>query len=225
MMFKALAVDVDGTITDSSKRIEALGIDTLRQVEAAGLPVILATGNVLPIAHGLASFIGLSGPVVAETGGVVSYRRDIHVLEDGEESRRAFRHLQGRMSVQRLFTDNWRVSEVALMPDADAEVVAEELRDFDIRVEATGFAVHLLAPHHSKMNGVRKAAELLGIGTEEILAIGDSDNDISMLSGCGMGVALANASPAAKAAATLVTRGRHSQGVREALLQLGVIKE
>lgn len=225
MSFKALAVDIDGTITDSSKHIETLGIETLRQVEAAGVPVILATGNVLPITFGLASFIGTSGPVVAETGGVVSYRRAIHVLEDGEESRRAYAHLQSRMNVQRLFTDNWRISEVALMPDADAKAVAEELKGFNIRVEATGFAVHLLAPHHSKMNGVRKAAELLGIGTDEVLAIGDSDNDVSMLSGCGMGVALANASPAAKRAASLITRGRHSQGVREALLQMGVIKE
>ncbi|NCB64375.1 MAG: hypothetical protein EOM52_12430, partial [Clostridia bacterium] len=131
----------------------------------------------------------------------------------------------GALALALLSMSFYRSPAVALMPDADAEVVAEELRDFEIRVEATGFAVHLLAPHHSKMNGVRKAAELLGIGTEEILAIGDSDNDISMLSGCGMGVALANASPAAKAAATLVTRGRHSQGVREALLQLGVLKE
>jgi hydroxymethylpyrimidine pyrophosphatase-like HAD family hydrolase len=101
--------------------------------------------------------------------------------------------------------------------------VAAILRDFDIKVEATGFAVHLVAPDHSKMKGLRKAAELLDIQTDEILAIGDSDNDVSMISGCGMGVALANASPAAKEAATYVTEAEHSEGVREALQRFQVI--
>lgn len=223
MRFKALAVDIDGTITDRHKRIQTLGIDILRAVEAKGCPVILATGNVLPVAYGLASFLGLSGPVVAENGGVVEYQKQIFVLGDGEESRRAYGHLRKSLDVERLFTDNWRISEVALLPTVDPVEVEKRVTDFDVRVEATGFAIHLVRPGHNKMNGLRKAAELLGLSTDEILAIGDSDNDVSMLAGCGMGVAVGNASPEAKKAAHMTVAGNHAEGVREALLHFEMI--
>lgn len=223
MRFKALAVDIDGTITDSRMRIETLGIDVLRAVEANGCPVILATGRVLPVAYGLASFLGLSGPVVAENGGLVGYQEQIHVLSDGEEPRRAYEYLRNSLDVKRLFTDAWRVSEVALSPTVGPLEIAELLIGFDINVEDTGFAVHLMSHGHSKMNGLRKAADLLGVNTDEILAIGDSDNDISMLAGCGMGVAVGNASPAAKKAADMTVLGNHAEGVREALLHFELI--
>ena len=43
---KAVAVDIDGTITDSNKKIHLGAIAALRRLEEAGIPVILATGNV-----------------------------------------------------------------------------------------------------------------------------------------------------------------------------------
>ena len=223
MRFKALAVDIDGTITDGRRRIQTVGIDALRAAEANGCPVILATGNVLPVAHGLASFLGLSGPVVAENGGVVEYQGQMHLLGDGEESRRAYEHIRNSLEVERLFPDRWRVSEVALLPTVDPYEVESRLSGFDVRVVASGFAIHLMPSGHSKMNGLRKAAQLLGVSTDEILAIGDSDNDASMLAGCGMGVAVGNASIKAKKAAGMTVSGKYSEGVREALLHFELI--
>jgi len=63
--FKLLVCDVDGTITDNRKCIQALGIETLRQVQENGYTVSLCSGNVLPVAFGLSTFIGLRGPVIA----------------------------------------------------------------------------------------------------------------------------------------------------------------
>ena len=67
----ALAVDIDGTLTDEKRRISLTAVEALRMVEDAGIPVILSSGNVLPIAYGIGSMIGTSGPIVAENGGVV----------------------------------------------------------------------------------------------------------------------------------------------------------
>lgn len=223
MSFKALAVDIDGTITDPSRRIETLGIETLRELEAKGVRVVLATGNVLPVALGLKTFIGLSGPVVAETGGVVYHDGEIHLLEDGEGPRRAYERISAIMDAPRLLTDRWRLSEVAMLPEVSEERVREAVKGMDVRVESSGFAVHLLGAAHDKMAGVRKAASLLGIDVEDFLAVGDSDNDMSMLAGCGMGVAVANATPGAKSVADMVTEGKHSAGMREALIKLGMI--
>lgn len=64
---------------------------------------------------------------------------------------------------------------------------------------------------------VAKVAELYGIGMEDVMAIGDGDNDVTMLQRAGVGVAVANASDKAKAAADVVTGGARGAGVREAV--------
>ncbi|MFA5313861.1 MAG: HAD hydrolase family protein, partial [Methanomassiliicoccales archaeon] len=69
--YKAIVCDVDGTITDPQKRIQTLGIETLRNAQDEGYHVMLASGNVLPIAYSLSAFIGLKGPVIAENGGLL----------------------------------------------------------------------------------------------------------------------------------------------------------
>ena len=56
-----------------------------------------------------------------------------------------------------------------------------------------------------KGNGLAKMAAHLGIDMKRTVAVGDYDNDVTMLRAAGVGVAVANASPAALAAADRVT--------------------
>lgn len=71
--------------------------------------------------------------------------------------------------------------------------------------------------------GVRKevalaaVAEAYSIPMAEVMAVGDGDNDATMLQTAGIGVAVANASEKAKAAADYVTEGKRGAGVREAV--------
>jgi len=224
MDFKAVVSDVDGTITNSSKIIQTLGIAVLQQAQENGRTVMLASGNVLPIVYGLSTFIGLRGPVVAENGGIVSYKDEVHTLFSNEVPMQAYEHLRKVMpGVRRLYTDHWRRTEVGLNREADLAKVMEALEGWPLEVEATGFAIHLMEKGHSKMAGVRKACELIGVDVSEVVAFGDADNDALMLKGCGYGVAVGNASEKAKNAADLITQGRHSEGVREGLISLGLI--
>jgi len=215
---------VDGTITDPSKIIQTLGIEVLRKAQDRGRVVILASGNVLPVVYGLSTFIGLRGPVVAENGGIVSYQDEVHTLFSNEVPLQAYEHLRTVMpGVRRLFTDQWRRTEVGVNREADLTEVLEALRDWPLEVEATGFAIHLMQRGHSKMAGVRKACELIGVDVSEVVAFGDADNDALMLKECGYGVAVGNASDKARRAADLVTNGKHAEGVREGLISLGLI--
>lgn len=224
MGYKAVVCDVDGTITDSSKIIQTLGIEVLRQAQDKGCVIMLASGNVLPIVYGLSTFIGLRGPVIAENGGVVSYKDEVHTLFSNQVPLKAYEELKRVMpGVRRLYTDHWRRTEVGLNRETDLDKVLETLKDWPLEVEATGFAIHLMEKGHSKMAGVRKACELIGVDPAEVVAFGDSDNDALMLGGCGYGVAVGNASEKARRAADLVTQGRHAEGVREGLLSLGLI--
>lgn len=224
--YKLLVCDVDGTITDKMKRIQALGIETLRKVQDNGYTVSLCSGNVLPVAFGLSTFIGLKGPVIAENGGLVSFREQIFQLHSDGNSVKAFAYLKTKMpEVDRLFTDNWRKTEVAVKRSFDLEAVKEVLKDWSVDIEATGFAIHIMEPGHSKMDGVRKACEILGIDISEVVAVGDSDNDVKMLSQCGYGIAVGNASGPAKEAADYVSHAPHSEGVAEGLAHLGMLQD
>ncbi|MGD0818438.1 MAG: phosphoglycolate phosphatase [Methanomassiliicoccales archaeon] len=222
--YKLLVCDVDGTITDKKKCIQTLGIETLRRVQDNGFIVSICSGNVLPVAFGLSTFIGLKGPVIAENGGLVSYKEKIFQLHSDETSKKAFTYLKTKMpEVDRLFTDNWRKTEVALKRSFDLEVVREILKDWNVEIEATGFAIHIMEPGHSKVDGVRKACQILGIDISEVVAIGDSDNDVKMLSQCGYGIAVGNASGSAKDAADFISYAPHSEGVVEGLVHLGML--
>ncbi|MBV9228153.1 MAG: HAD hydrolase family protein, partial [Chloroflexi bacterium] len=73
--------------------------------------------------------------------------------------------------------------------------------------------------HHicSKAAGVSALAEQLGIALEQVMAIGDNNNDIEMLQAVGWGIAMGQASDAVKAVAHAVTASNREDGVALAI--------
>ena len=68
MEIKAIACDVDGTLTGHSQRVSLDAIQAIRDLEAAGLPVILVTSRDYETAGWLSVYLGTRGIVVAEDG-------------------------------------------------------------------------------------------------------------------------------------------------------------
>lgn len=69
----------------------------------------------------------------------------------------------------------------------------------------------------NKGSAVAALAHRLGVGPERVMALGDYDNDAGMLAYAGVGVAMGNASPRARAAAKYVTLGNDEDGVALAI--------
>ncbi|HEY8394592.1 MAG TPA: HAD family hydrolase [Thermaerobacter sp.] len=65
----------------------------------------------------------------------------------------------------------------------------------------------------SKASGLQRLAALLGVHPEEIVAIGDNDNDREMLCFVGLGVAMGNAAEDVRRCARFVTRTNDEDGV------------
>ena len=214
---KALAVDIDGTLADDLRRVNLEAVAALRIVQDSGVPVMLASGNVLPIAYALSNYLGLTGPIVAENGGIVCHRQKIWTLGDQTKPKEAYEYLRTQMDAERLFTDTWRRTEIGLRREVDLERVRRTLKDWDVEVETTGWAIHIMSKGMNKFVGLRKACEILGITVLDTAAIGDSDNDEAMILGCGWGVAFGNAMECTKKAASHVTRATDGHGVVEAL--------
>jgi Cof subfamily protein (haloacid dehalogenase superfamily) len=69
----------------------------------------------------------------------------------------------------------------------------------------------------SKGEALKRLSELLDIPPEEMLAIGDNENDISMLKYAGLGVAMDNGESCAKEAAKYITASNNQDGVAQAI--------
>jgi Cof subfamily protein (haloacid dehalogenase superfamily) len=74
-------------------------------------------------------------------------------------------------------------------------------------------------PQATKGNALRKLADRLGVQREEVMACGDSFNDLDMLEYAGIGVAVANAYPEVRARARYVTASNNDDGVALALVK------
>lgn len=77
--------------------------------------------------------------------------------------------------------------------------------------------LEILHPSVSKLEGLRFLGECLGIQLSEMMAIGDAYNDVEMLKGVGLGVAMGNAPPDVQAQADWVTAGIEEEGLVVAL--------
>lgn len=77
--------------------------------------------------------------------------------------------------------------------------------------------IEALPPGASKGFGVKMLLDDLGIKPDEVLAIGDGENDIEMLQMAGVGVAMGNARTAVKAIADYITSENNHNGVAEAI--------
>ena len=69
----------------------------------------------------------------------------------------------------------------------------------------------------SKGAALLKVAEMYAIAPEEVIAIGDGENDLSMLRSAGLGIAVANAKEAIKREAGFVTLSNDESGVAFAI--------
>lgn len=69
----------------------------------------------------------------------------------------------------------------------------------------------------TKGNAVRILAQIYGINREEIIAIGDNENDISMIEYAGLGIAMGNAEESLKKVADHITADYQEDGVAEAI--------
>ncbi|MDD3985846.1 MAG: HAD hydrolase family protein, partial [Methanobacterium sp.] len=93
-MIKAVALDVDGTITDKRRRGCINAIETIHKLENIGIPVIITTGNVLCFTRALSIFLATTGGLVAENGGVIEFKGIKKVLGNFEICQEAYNYLK-----------------------------------------------------------------------------------------------------------------------------------
>ena len=76
----------------------------------------------------------------------------------------------------------------------------------------------------SKANGIQYVLDKLNLSFDEVMAFGDSENDIEMIKAAAIGIAMGNATDDVKDAADYITLGCEEDGIVHALKHYGIIK-
>ncbi len=140
-------------------------------------------------------------------------------LSDGEKiTALGFTYLHGPQAaweccqkpVHKFFVCNNHVS-LAMLREQLSQIPGIELTqsaETNIEIMPTGI---------DKGMGVKDLARSLGVPLAQVMTLGDQENDIPMLRVAGYGTAVANASPATKAAARYITADHDACGFARAL--------
>ena len=220
---KVVAADVDGTLTEGvSFLLDIEAIKALRELERAGIKVILVSGNSRPITLTLKRYLGTSAPVVYENGcGCGDYTWEDYVVDEGlcQLAKEAADMLLKVLSVKGWkpsWQNPWRRCDFAInaptgeTSEEDAQKAQEILEELGylkqgLAVMASRHAVHIMPKDCGKGRGVKKVVDKLGYDMKDVLAVGDAENDIDMIKSAGIGVAVADAQEVLKKEADIVT--------------------
>lgn len=115
----------------------------------------------------------------------------------------------------------------AAVADEVQRAVAQPLHvtHFPLKALATHRASELLVvdvqpPSRGKGEALRVLAERYGIACERVVAVGDADNDLEMIRGAGLGVAMQNSMPRVLEAAARVIGHNNSDTIAELVAEL-----
>ena len=236
----AAALDLDGTVIGPDENISpavheaivrlaerihvfiATGrepADVLRYANELGLttPQLCDGGaNILDPVQGVSTWTAPLGPVNAEA--VVTRLREMG-------SAFVATHASGTAST---FDDvpDWdliRVSALDLDEDTADALATEFRRNKDMYVIKAVlpynglWAVDFTLAGVDKASGIARVGQILGVNPTNMVAVGDSYNDLPMLEACGFSVAMGNAPPEVKDAAEFVAPSVAEDGLAVAI--------
>ena len=229
MKIEAIAVDIDGTITDDKRKICISAIESLRAAEKAGIPTIIVTGNVVNYAYATEVLIGCSGGLVAENGGMIfkeGYNNNaVEILVNREYIEKADAHLKEKLgkdySKHASHDNNYRATEIVFYKTIQREIIEDALKDYEfideLEIYDSGFALHVTDKRVNKGSSLKRLCEKNGINMDNVMAIGDSENDEDFLKEVGVKVAVGNADESLKEISTYVCEKNFGDGVAEAI--------
>ena len=109
-----------------------------------------------------------------------------------------------------------------LMTPEESEQAATTLNHLKF-TRSNPFAADIINQGNSKLEGIRRVGKEYGFDLNQVMAFGDSANDLEMLAGVGMSVAMGNGSSSVKEVAKHITTSNQEGGIHKALEYFGVL--
>src|SRR5689334_23320529 len=212
MRYLALATDYDGTLAEAGIVADTT-VQALRRLRESGRKLILVTGRELPDLQQVFPYSDLFDRIVAENGAVS--------FDPATRNKRVLATLPPPSFIASLKARNLpsiSVGEVIVATYRPYEsAVFETIRQLglDLEVIFNKESVMVLPAGIDKLTGLQHVLSDLNLSPNDVVAVGDAENDESFLSFCQCSVAVSNATPDLKEKADLVTNGARGDGVAE----------
>ena len=214
-MIRALAVDIDGTLSDRNRVLCPAAVQALRSLL---VPVVLGTGNTHCFTRTVSILLGTPRIFIAENGGVLSYSDDeMEILADKKICEDAFQKLSAEFPLQRYNSGRYRLTDISLQRNFDVPAAARRAQELGLPVQLidTTYAVHIKDKRVDKGTGLSRIAERMQIDLSEFAAIGDSNSDLPMFQLAGFRASVGNATPELKQISDYVARADYGNGFAE----------
>jgi hydroxymethylpyrimidine pyrophosphatase-like HAD family hydrolase len=217
MRYLALAMDYDGTLTNSGALSSEVA-GALERLRASGRRSLLLTGRTFEELVQTGTDLALFDMIVLENGAVlyVPGRRETTLLARGVPVEFTTR-LQ-RLGVVPLIEGQIIVATRV----AHAVAVLNAIRELALELQITfnGDAVMVAPSGVNKGSGLASALREMGLSQHEVVGIGNAANDHSFLELCECSVAVHNAVPSLKERVDFCTRAPYGAGVMEVIEEL-----
>ncbi len=215
MRYRALATDYDGTLATRG-RVDDATLAALARFRASRRCVLLVTGREIPDLLSVFQHAEAFDLIVAENGAVL-YEPKTHretLLAEPPPAR----FLDAVRGIQPLRIG--RVVVATLESESPKMLEAIHAAGLELQIIFNKGSLMVLPPSVNKATGLAVALKRLKISPEHVAGVGDAENDHAFLRYCGLGVAVANALPALKEQAGMVTEADHGAGVVEVIEKL-----
>lgn len=236
--FRLLALDLDGTILRDDKTISETTKYWVRKTVQSGVTVSFATGRGVQNSECYRKELGLDSPMVLLNGAEIWASPDVllerHFIDRGDIER-LFKIavetdswfwgycVEGQTRKQEwtdsMFKQDWMKFGLInndLMMIEEIKAAIDGWESLEI-TQSHYNNLECMAKGISKEYGIRKVCDLLNIRMDQIMAIGDSFNDLKLLHSAGLGIAMGNAHEEIIRSANFVTADNESDGVAKAI--------
>lgn len=228
---------MDGTLLNNNGQVSSANRDAIRAAQEKGVYVVLSTGRSLLTVREHADDLELTSYLVTVNGSEIWDEKREIVERNIVNSE----HIQWMWDLSKqhntnfwaintektwhnempedLHKHNWLKFGFTIEDDATRELVLKELTarsEFEL-TNSTLKNIEVNAAGIHKARGLSVVCSKIGIDMQNVMACGDSRNDLMMIKEAGLGVAMGNAQDVVKEAADWITTSNEEDGVAKAI--------
>ena len=234
---KLVALDMDGTLLNNKGQVSEENRKTIKAAKDKGIIVVLSTGRSILTVREHADDLELTSYLVTVNGSeIYDEKRDLV-----ERNLVNTEHIQWMWELSKLHkTKFWAINTertwhnempedfhkldwlkfgFTIEDDATRELVLNELTsrgEFEL-TNSTLKNIEVNTAGINKARGLALVCSRLGIEMKNVMAVGDSRNDLMMIKEAGLGVAMGNAQDVVKEEADWITSTNEEDGVAKAI--------
>lgn len=239
LRYKLIALDMDGTVLNDRSEVTIETQKWLAKAKQVGVTVMFATGRGIQSVRPYTQELGWTGPIVTVNGSEVWKTPNDLLVRHRMPADQILRMRQIALDQDTWYwaydtervhnRDNWTDTGIAerewlkfgfYTENADKLAkIRKELEAWDVFEVTNSHPSNIeLNPRGvNKASGIAEVCRLLGIGMEQVVAMGDSLNDIAAIRAAGLGIAMGNAQEEVKQVADDVTFTNGEDGVAAAI--------